>query len=94
MGDTKVALEAATNTPVPAAIEARFQALWAKNRDALLLALESRRVERTKNLEKNLDELAEREVNKIKSVMTELKLATLNTSSGVSVISIWRRHTL
>jgi len=94
VGDTKVALEAATNTPVPAAIEARFQALWAKNRDALLLALESRRVERTKNLEKNLDELAEREVNKIKSVMTELKLATLNTSSGVSVISIWRRHTL
>ncbi len=75
VGDTKAALEAATNNPVPAAIEARFQALWAKNRDALLLALESRRVERTKNLEKNLDELAEKEVSKIKSVMTELKRA-------------------
>ncbi len=75
VGDTKAALEAATTDPVPAAIEARFQALWGKNRDALLLALETRRVERTKNLEKNLEELAEKEVNKIKSVMTELKRA-------------------
>jgi hypothetical protein len=30
-------------------------------------------VERTKNLEKNLDELAEKEVNKLKSIMTELQ---------------------
>jgi superfamily II DNA or RNA helicase len=75
VGDTKAALEAATATPAPAAIEARFQALWAKNRDALLSALEARRVDRTKNLEKNLDELAEKEVNKIKSVMTELQRA-------------------
>jgi len=75
VGDTKAALEAATDTPAPAAIEARFQALWAKNRDALLASLEARRVERTKNLEKNLDELAEKEVSKIKSVMTELQRA-------------------
>jgi superfamily II DNA or RNA helicase len=75
VGDTKAALEAATDTPAPAAIEARFKALWAKNRDALLASLEARRVERTKNLEKNLDELAEKEVNKIKAVMTELQRA-------------------
>jgi len=75
VGDTKAALEAATSIPAPAAIEARFQALWAKSRDALLASLEARRVERTKNLEKNLDELAEKEVNKIKSVMTELQRA-------------------
>jgi hypothetical protein len=75
VGDTKAAMQAATDTPAPATIEARFQALWAKNCDALLSALEARRVERTKNLEKNLDELAEKEVNKIKIVMTELQRA-------------------
>ncbi len=75
VGDTKAALEAATDTPAPAPIEARFQALWPKHRDALLLALEARRVERTKNLEKNLEELAEKEVNKLRSVMTELQRA-------------------
>jgi superfamily II DNA or RNA helicase len=75
VGDTKAALAAATDTPVPPAIEERFQALWPKHRDALLAALEARRVERTKNLEKNLDELAEKEANKLKAVMTELHRA-------------------
>lgn len=75
VGDTKAALHAATDTPAPTAIEARFQALWPKHRDALLAALEARRVERTKNLEKNLDELAEKEVNKLTSVLTELQRA-------------------
>lgn len=75
VGETKAALQASTITPAPAAIEARFQALWSKQRDALLAALEARRVERTKNLEKNLDELAEKEVNKLRTVMTELQRA-------------------
>ena len=73
VGETKAALEAVTNTPAPASIEARFQALWPKHRDSLLAALENRRVERTKNLEKNFEELAEKEVNKLKSVMIELQ---------------------
>ena len=34
VGETKAALQAATNTPAPAAIEARFQALWSKQRDS------------------------------------------------------------
>ena len=75
VGETKAALQAATNIPAPAAIEARFQALWSKQRDSLLAALEARRVERTKNLEKNLEELAEKEVNKLRTVMTELQRA-------------------
>jgi SNF2 family DNA or RNA helicase len=75
VGETKAALQAATNIPAPAAIEARFQALWSKQRDSLLAALEARRIERTKNLEKNLEELAEREVNKLRTVMTELQRA-------------------
>ncbi|QHE76131.1 DISARM system SNF2-like helicase DrmD [Hydrogenophaga sp. PBL-H3] len=73
VSETKAALAAITDIPAPASIEARFQDLWPKQRDALLSALEARRVERTKNLEKNLDELAEKEVNKIAAVMTELK---------------------
>ena len=72
VGETKAALEAVTDTSAPSAIEARFQALWPKQRDALIASLEARRIERTKNLEKNLEELAEKEVNKLKTVMTEL----------------------
>ena len=73
VGETKAALAAATDTPAPPPIEARFQALWSKQRDALLASLEVRRAERTKNLEKNFEELAEKEVNKLKMVMTELQ---------------------
>jgi len=73
VSETKAALAAMTDVPAPPGIEARFQALWPKQRDALLNALEVRRVERTKNLEKNLNELAEKEVNKIATVMTELQ---------------------
>jgi len=75
VGETKAALESTTHTRVPAAIEARFQALWSRHRDALLAALEARRVERTRNLERNLRELAEKEANKLKTVMTELHRA-------------------
>lgn len=75
VGETKAALAAATNVPVPAAIEARFQNLWAKHQDAVMSALDARKVDRTKNLEKHLDELAEKEVNKLTTVMTELQRA-------------------
>jgi hypothetical protein len=75
VGEIKAALAAATDTPVPAGIEARFKALWPKQEDALLASLEARRVERTKNLEKGLQELAEKEVSKLKMIMTELQRA-------------------
>ena len=73
VGDTKAALAAATYTEAPPSIEARFQALWPSQRDSLLAALEARRAERTKNLEKNFEELAEKEVNKLRTIMTELR---------------------
>ncbi|WP_446811552.1 DISARM system SNF2-like helicase DrmD [Methylomonas sp. 2BW1-5-20] len=73
VGETKAAVESATDTPVPAAIEARFQALWPKHADSLLAALEARRVDRTKNLEKTLEERAEKEVSKLTAIMTELQ---------------------
>jgi len=75
VGETKAALAAATEVPAPPAIESRFQALWPKHHDALMNALDARKVERTKNLEKHLEELAEKEVNKLTTVMTELQRA-------------------
>lgn len=75
VGETKAALASATNTPAPTSIEARFQELWPKHKDSLIAALDARKVERTKNLEKNFDELADKEVNKLKTVMTELQRA-------------------
>lgn len=73
VGETKAALAAATEVPVPAAIQALFQALWPQHQQALMNALEARKVDRTKNLEKHLGELAETEVNKLTTVMTELQ---------------------
>jgi hypothetical protein len=75
VSETKAALAAATEQPVPFAIQARFQSLWPNYQDSLINALEARKMERTKNLEKHLDELAEKEVNKITTVMTELQRA-------------------
>jgi SNF2 family DNA or RNA helicase len=75
VSETKAAQAAASDVPAPPGIEARFQALWPKHRDALMNALDVRMADRTKNLEKHLDELAEKEVNKLATVMTELQRA-------------------
>jgi superfamily II DNA or RNA helicase len=75
VGETKAALAGATQVPAPPAIEARFQSLWTRHKDTLMAALETRRTERTKNLEKNFEELADKEVNKFKTIMTELQRA-------------------
>ena len=72
VGQTKTAFEAATEIPAPAAIEARFQNLWPNHKEALLAALDARCTERTKNLEKTLQERADTEVSKMTAIMTEL----------------------
>jgi hypothetical protein len=56
-------------------IQIRLQALWSKNEEAVMTALEARCNDRTKNLEKNLQEIAEREVTKVRTVMQELQRA-------------------
>lgn len=73
VGETKSALAAATDISVPPAIEERFKALWPKYVDPLTNALNARMAERTKNLQNNLDELADKEANKLKTTMTELQ---------------------
>ena len=92
VGDTKSAWASATDIPAPPPIEARFQDLWPKISESLLAALEARRVERTKNLEKNFAELAEKEVNKLKTVMIELQRAIqaeLNDKEGPRQLSLF-----
>lgn len=75
VGETNAALAAATHVPAPDAIGARFQAVWPKVREALLQSLEVRCTDRTKNLEKVLQDRCETEVNKIRAIMTELQRA-------------------
>jgi superfamily II DNA or RNA helicase len=75
VGETKAALQAATDVPVPDNIQMRFRNLWPKHQEPLMTALEARRVERTKNLEKNFQEIAENEVYKLRTIMTELQRA-------------------
>ena len=73
VGETQAALQAVTDIPAPSLIAERFQALWPKHRDALMTSLEVRRDERIKNLAKLLEEQAEKEVDKLKAIMTELQ---------------------
>jgi hypothetical protein len=75
VGEARAALAAATATPAPVALATRFQALWERHRNALVSALEARCVERTKNLEKNFDDRADTEVNKLSKIMTDLQRA-------------------
>jgi superfamily II DNA or RNA helicase len=75
VGETRSAFAAATATPAPSALDTRFQALWERHHNTLMSALDARRVERTKNLERNFDERAEAEVNKLSKIMTELQRA-------------------
>ncbi|MFL6314975.1 MAG: DISARM system SNF2-like helicase DrmD [Terriglobales bacterium] len=75
VGEVKAALQSATNIPVPDNIHMRFKVLWPKHQEPLMAALEARRVERTKNLEKNFQEIAESEVTKLTTIMTELQRA-------------------
>lgn len=73
VGDTKAALAAAKQEPVPERIETRFRGLWPKYREPLLAALDARMTERTKNLAKTLQERADRDVSKLKAIMFELQ---------------------
>jgi len=75
VGETKDALQSSTDIPVTENIQARFRSLWPKHQEPLMAALEARRAERTKNLEKNFEEIAEKEVDKLRTVMTELQRA-------------------
>ena len=68
-------LAAATDRPVPAAMQERLAAQWPKHQDALLAALEARMRERGESLAKFLADRAAKEAADITAILTELRRA-------------------
>jgi SNF2 family DNA or RNA helicase len=73
VGETRAAYASATGVQAPSFVEDRLTALWPRHRDQLMATLEARMAERTKNLERFLEERAESEVTKLTAVLTELE---------------------
>jgi superfamily II DNA or RNA helicase len=73
VGETEAVSAAATDQRGPGSVEERLMALWAKAEAPALQALEARMQERTRNLQKFLDDRAEREVANVTAVMHELE---------------------
>jgi superfamily II DNA or RNA helicase len=73
VGETQTALAAATDQRAPSSVEDVLKGLWGKINVPLHQALENRMVERTRNLQKFLDDRAEREVANLAAVMHELE---------------------
>ncbi len=73
VGETQTALAAATDQRAPDSVEEVLKRLWSKVEIPLIQALEARMQERTKNLQKFLDDRAEREVTNLTAVMQELE---------------------
>src|SRR5262249_22744545 len=74
VGETEATANSATNESAPGFVEDRLKELWAKIEGPALQALDARMTERTKNLQKFLDDRAEREVANFTAVMQELDL--------------------
>ena len=72
VSEVEAALAAGTDQSAPGFVEDTLQTLWPKIEAATLAALDARVQDRTKNLQKLLDERSEREVTQITAVMTEL----------------------
>jgi hypothetical protein len=72
VSEVEAALAAGTDQSAPGFVEDRMKELWPKIEAGALAALEARVQDRTKNLQKLLDERSEREVAQITTVMTEL----------------------
>ena len=79
VGEVQTAAATATNESAPGFIEDRLKELWAKIEAPLAQALEARMTERTKNLQKFLDERSEREVANVTAVMQELERSIRET---------------
>jgi hypothetical protein len=73
VGETQSALAAATDEQAPGHVQDVLKTLWKKLEDPLLQALEARMQDRTKNLQKFLDDRADREVANLSAVMQELE---------------------
>jgi hypothetical protein len=73
VGETKTVHDAALTDPAPAGVCKRLQDLWPSISNPLLQSLEARMTDRTKGLQKTLDERCEQEVANIAAVLRELE---------------------
>jgi len=72
VSETHSVAAAMTDDEAPGFVEDRLKELWPKIQASVLQALDARMVERTKNLQKFLDDRSEREVTNVTVVMKEL----------------------
>ena len=79
VGEVQAAAAAATSESAPGFIEDRLKELWGKIEAPLVQTLEARMTERTKNLQKFLDERSEREVANVTAVIQELERSIRET---------------
>ena len=79
VGETQAAAAAASNDRAPHDVENRLMELWPRVENQLLQALEARMQDRTKNLQKFLDDRAEREVANVTAVIQELERSIRET---------------
>lgn len=79
VGDTQTAAAAMTNDEAPGFVEDRLKELWPKIQTSALQALEARMIERTKNLQKFLDDRSDGEVANVTAVMKELERSIRET---------------
>lgn len=79
VGEIKSAAGAAAEKSAPGFVEDRLKDLWPKIEAPLVQALEARMNERTKNLQKFLDERSDREVADMTAVMKELERSIRTT---------------
>lgn len=73
VGEVKGALSSALPDSAPNAIRERLADLWEKHRGPLINSLQAKMEERTKSLERTLQERADAEVGKITEVLEELR---------------------
>jgi len=72
VGETREALEAATDRPAPAETGRRLQELWPSLEEAVLEALKARTKERTRNQGSRLEERRDREVSDMQTILQDL----------------------
>lgn len=73
VGDTKAALDAALSYDAPEPLKKRLTELWPSYAPSLIKALDARMQDRTKGLQKYLDERADKEVKDMTAILNELE---------------------
>jgi superfamily II DNA or RNA helicase len=73
VGQAQRALAAARPDPAASAVQRRLKELWPSHRDPLMQALEARMKERTSSLQHFLEERAQKEMQDITAILSELR---------------------